>query len=225
MADPLDFSDSIAAANRERSARTETRGSIRVTDGVIPVFYTKEIQDMAASEAAGRPIYRSEPWIEIIVPGSRDKVTMPVRPDHKARFPEQWESFERGDAHQIADGTPIVEWQAIPRTRAMELRAQGFFTVEQLADAGDNQLQRAGGDARRLQEQAKAFVSGQRELDRERELRAEIEAKFADMVARNEELARRVADLTRKLETEADESDDIAGRAGSRARGRHRPAE
>ena len=225
MSDPLNFEDSIASAARERSTKAEQRGSIRVTDGVIPVFFKKEVPDHAASEEAGRPIYRSEDWIEIIVPGSRDKCVLPVRREHKARFPEQWESYQRGEAHEVADGTPITEWQGISRTRAMELRAQGFYTVEQFAGAGENQLAKSGQDARRLQEQAKAFVEGQRELDRERSLRADLEARFADMVARNEQLAARVAELMDKIEGEADESDDTAGRAGGRARGRHRSAE
>lgn len=225
MADPLDFSDSIAGAQRERSAKgTEIRGTIRVTDGVIPVFFKRDTEDAAASEAAGRPIYRSEDWIEIIVPGSRDKTCVPVRKEHKQRFPAQWESYQAGDAHEVSGGTPILEWQGIARTRAQEMRAQGFYTVEQVAEANDNQLAKMGGDARRIQAQAKAFVEGQRELDRERALRAEIEAKFADMVARNEELLRQTTELRKKIEGEAD-ADDPTNGAGGRTRHRNRPAE
>ena len=225
MADPLDFSDSIAGAQRERAAKgAEKRGTIRVTDGVIPVFFKEDVEDVAASEAAGRPIYRSEDWIEIIVPGSRDKVRAPVRKDHKTRFPEQWESYQRGEAHEVSGGTPVMEWQGIARTRAQELRAQGFYTVEQISEASDNQLAKMGGDARRIQAQAKAFVEGQRELDRERAMRADIEAKFADMVARNEELSRQVDGLRRKLEGEADDADDQSNGAGGRARNRNRSA-
>jgi len=225
VADPLDFSDSIAGAQRERAAKgPETRGTIRVTDGVIPVFFQVDVEDQAASEAAGRPIYRAEDWIEIIVPGSRDKTRCPVRKDHQTRFAEQWESYKKGDAHEVTGGTPVMEWQGIARTRAQELRAQGFYTVEQIAEAGDNQLAKMGGDARRIQAQAKAFVEGQRELDRERVMRAEIEAKFADMVARNEELLRQVDGLRRKLEGDADADDQTNG-AGGRTRNRNRPAE
>lgn len=224
MNDPLDFGDTVAAAMREQSATSNARGHIRATDGVIPVFFPKEIHDEAASAEAGRPIYRSVDWIEIIVPGSRDRVSCPVRIEHQRRFPEQWESYRRNEERVVADGTPITEWQGIARTRAMELRAQGFYTVEQLAAAGENQLAKAGQDARKLQEQAAAYIEAQGALDSERRIRAELESKFAEQVAKTAELSAQVAELMRKL-GEDDGADNPAGGAGGRARGRHRPAE
>ena len=224
MGDPLDFSDTVDAAMREQSATTNARGNIRVTDGVIPVFFSKEREDTAASEEAGRPIYKSEPWIEIIVPGSRDRVSCPVRIEHQRRFPEQWESYKRNEERVVADGTPITEWQGIARTRALELRAIGFYTVEQLANAGENQLAKAGADARRVQEQAQAFIAAQGALESERRIRADVEAKFAEQVAKTAELSAQVAELMRKL-GEDDGADNPAVGAGGRSRSRHRPAE
>jgi hypothetical protein len=224
MGDPLDFSDTVDAAMREQSATTNARGNIRVTDGVIPVFFSKEREDTAASEEAGRPIYKSEPWIEIIVPGSRDRVSCPVRIEHQRRFPEQWESYKRNEERVVADGTPITEWQGIARTRALELRAIGFYTVEQLANAGENQLAKAGADARRVQEQAQAFIAAQGALESERRIRADVEAKFAEQVAKTAELSAQVAELMRKL-GEDDGADNPAVGAGGRTRSRHRPAE
>lgn len=223
MNDPLDFGDTVAAAMREQSATSNARGHIRATDGVIPVFFPKEIEDAAASEQAGRPIFKAVDWIEIIVPGSRDRVSCPVRIEHQKRFPEQWESYKRQEARTVADGTPITEWQGIPRTRAMELRALGFYTVEQLAEAPENQLAKAGADARRVQEQAAAFIKSNNELEGERRLRSELEAKFSELVALNQELAGQLTELRRKVD--GDVTDNPAGGAGGRARGRHRPAE
>lgn len=224
MSDPLDFTDTVAAAMREQSATAGARGNIRATDGVIPVFFSKEIEDSAATQEAGRPIFKSVDWIEIIVPGSRDRVSCPVRIEHRNRFPEQWDSYKRNEDRVVADGTPITEWQGIARTRAMELRAQGFYTVEQFASAPENQIAKTGQDGRRLQEQAKAFLDGQQELASERRIRAELESKFAEQVAKTAELASQVAELMRKLGDD-DGSDNQGNRASRRARGGDRPAE
>lgn len=221
--DPLDFSDTVDSALREQASRPTARGAIRVTDGVVPIFFAKEIEDAAASEQAGRPIFKAVDWIEIIVPGSRDRVSCPVRIEHQKRFPEQWESYKRQEARTVADGTPITEWQGIPRTRAMELRALGFYTVEQLAEAPENQLAKAGGDARRLQEQAAAFIRSNSELEGERRLRSELEAKFSELVALNQELSGQLTELRRKVD--GDVTDDQAGGAGGRTRGRNRSAD
>jgi hypothetical protein len=221
--DPLDFSDTVDSALREHSAKPTARGAIRVTDGVVPIFFAKEIEDAAASEQAGRPIYKAVDWIEIIVPGSRDRVSCPVRKEHRERFPEQWESYKRQEARTVADGTPITEWQGIPRTRALELRALGFYTVEQLAAAPENQLQKAGQDARRIQEQAQAFIKSNSDLEGERRLRGELEAKFSELVALNQELATQLTELRRKVD--GDVTDDTAGGAGGRTRSRNRPSE
>jgi hypothetical protein len=224
MYDPLDFKQTVDAAMREQSATSNARGNIRVTDGVIPVFFSKDAEDVAASEEAGRPIYKAEPWIEIIVPGSRDRISCPVRVEHQKRFPEQWESYKRNEDRVVADGTPITEWQGIARTRALELRALGFYTVEQLADAGENQLAKAGADARRVQEQAQAFIATNGALESERRIRADVEAKFAEQVAKTAELAAQVAELMRKLGDD-DGADNPAGGASGRTRGRNRSAE
>lgn len=226
MDDPLDFTDSIAGAERDRMARDAPgRGNIQVTDGVIPMFFAKERLDQNASFAAGRPIYVSDDWIEIIVPGSRDKPTSPVRIDHQKRFPQQWESYKSGDARNVAGGTPITEWQAVARTRAAELKAQGFYTVEQLAAASDTQRQKIGADARFLVDQASAFIAGRNELDSERRLRAEMETKYAEQVAAMADMQRTLTDMQRKLDGDDYGADDQGGNAERVQRVRRRSAE
>jgi len=226
MGDPLDFTDSIAAASRDRSREDSTaRGNIQVTDGVIPMFFTKERMDSVASEAAGRPIFVSEDWIEIIIPGSRDRPVCPVRPDHRQLYPQQWESYKNGEARNVAGGTPISEWQAVARTRAAELKAQGFYTVEQLASASDTQRQKIGADARFLVDQASAFIAGRNELDSERRLRAEMETKYAEQVASMADMQRTLTDMQRKLEGDDYGADDQSGNAERVPRVRRRSAE
>jgi hypothetical protein len=225
MTTDVDFSDAIEAATRQRETPAPARGNIRVTDGVIPMFYTTEVEDKRASDEAGRPIYRSEDWIEILVPGSRDRVRTPVRKEHRARFPEQWESYKRGDDRDVAGGTPIGEWQGISRTRAAELKAQSFYTVEQLATASDQQIARLGHDARALQKQAQDYIAGREVLESERKLRAEIESQYATAAAELAELRRELAALRDRMnwpdsEAIADGADNTAARSGRRPRDR-----
>jgi hypothetical protein len=176
-------------------ANAATKGVIKATDGCIPIFHKRDSLDERASEEQGRPIYRSEDWLEIISPGSKDRPLRPASPADKVKYAEQWESYKRGDAREIADGTPITEWQGIPRARAMELRALGIYTVEQLAQAPDTALARIGMESRALQNAARKFVSDETDLSLERKLRAEADARAAEQQATIEELTRRLAAL------------------------------
>ncbi len=192
----IDFEDMIQRADQGGEAeRVQKRGTIKATDGVIPIFHQREIADEPASAREGRPIYRVEDWIEIICPGSRDRVLRPVLKKDKERFAEQWESYKRGDHHQVTDGTPITQWQGVSRQRAAELRASGIYTVEQLADATDNTLQRLGMDARKLQEAARKFVAGTAEATAERKRREEVEGMMRDQNRIIEQLEARLAEL------------------------------
>lgn len=191
----LSFEDAINAAETATlPERAQRKGTIKATDGVIPIFHTREVEDVPATEREGRPIFRVEDWIEIICPGSRDRVLRPVTQRDKDRFPEQWESFKRGDAH-TASGTPVGQWQGVSRQRAAELRAIGLYTVEQLAEAGDHVLQRLGMDARTLRDQAQKFVAGATEANAERKRREEVEAMMRDQNAIIEKLEARLAEL------------------------------
>lgn len=221
MADPLDFTAAIENADRARDGLKSTaRGNIRPTNGVIPIFHTRETLDKRATEAAGRPVYRLEDWLEVIIPGSRDRPVAPVKAEDKLTYAEAWESYKAGDAREIAGGVPITEWQAITRTRAAELRALGFYTVELVAAASDTQRQKIGADGRALVDMAKAFLENHSEIERERKLRAEIESKFAEAVAALTETQARVAELERKLSGADDDVHGATDGASRRARGR-----
>lgn len=199
IADGIDFDQMIRQAQGEQ-ARTSSRGRIQVTDGVIPIFHKREIKDKAASDAAGRVVNKQVDFIEIIVPGQRDRVIGPVRQDHKDRFPEQWEAYERGDTETIV-GTPVTEWQGVSRLRASELRANQVYTVEQLADLPDGVAHRIGPDFQALKAAARQFLSGRSELDVLRvdmakalQARAEKDAELDELKAQLARLQERLGD-------------------------------
>src|SRR5690349_10446920 len=106
----------------------------------------------------GNAVYKDVPHIEITNPGGLNRICVPVRDDHKARFPKQWAMFEMslGGGEQIV-GTRLEQWPAITRARAEELRAMKFYVVEQIAAASDAQIQGIGMDGIMLRQKARKF--------------------------------------------------------------------
>jgi hypothetical protein len=128
-------------------------------------FYSRPVQNMAETSLQNRPIYQDIDYIEIFTPGNQlNIIDTPVREEHKRRFPIQWAAYQNlhhGDQREI--GTPISQWSYLSAAQAEELKAIKFFTVENVANASDAQIQSIGmigGMApAMLRERAKAFLS------------------------------------------------------------------
>ncbi len=127
-------------------------------DMLLPMFYNKAIQDNIASEKEGRPIFREVPYIQIHIPGDKNTIIdRKVRPEDKARWPNQWQAFE-SNAQQPVSGTPLEQWTALSVAQVAELKAMHIPTVEVLAELSEAGLQRIGMGARELQARAKAYI-------------------------------------------------------------------
>jgi hypothetical protein len=107
-------------------------------------FYVDEVEDSAASAAAGRAIFKAVEFCEIRVPGDRDSVVQErvryMTPDPRDRFPAAYAKFKRGEKSQHV-GTPLHTWGPMPRAQALTYAAAGIYTVEQLASLADNHAQ------------------------------------------------------------------------------------
>ena len=135
-------------------------------DSVFAVrFFNRAIKQNYESEKQGRPIFADVPYVEISNPGDRlTIICVPVRPEHKRRWPRQWMAFEQGNSKDTREtGTPLDQWPQLTAAQAEEFKALKFFTVEQIAGASDAQLQAigmVGGSApMQLREKAKAFLA------------------------------------------------------------------
>jgi len=140
------------------------------------------------------PRFDGSPFIRINIPGDKTSVyEQPVREEHKARFPRQWLYFQMKqselDGPQII-GTSLETWRSespedITKGHIEELRILKFQTVEQIAAASDQQLQRIGMGGPGLRERAKAFLSRktrtetQNELENTKKQLAELQAQMA----------------------------------------------
>jgi len=110
------------------------------------MFYSKPLQNDYESNKQGRPIFQDTEMVRIQVPGDTTTVIdVPVREDHKKRFPLHWAHYQNkhgGDSREI--GTPLSQWSRLSPSQVEELRALKFYTVENVASASDQNLQRLG---------------------------------------------------------------------------------
>lgn len=129
-------------------------------------FYKRAIQQDQASLEAGRPIFKDFDFVHICVAGdSLTEIDTYALGSHKTRFPIQWANYmNRQGAHdEEVVGTPVTEWPIVSKSQAEELRALKFYTVESIASASDQHLQRigmaAGMSPFAFRDKAKAFLN------------------------------------------------------------------
>lgn len=154
-----------------------------------PRFHTEEVQDMAASEIAGRPIFKTEERVEIIMPGnSHTRPVFKVTRDHQQQWPEEYKRWKDGMEMSV-EGTPLEQWPPLKRAQVLELKALGFVTVEQVAAMNDLAVQRIGIGGMGLRNLAKAFLDD-----------AEANALNVRLTADSERKDSKIAELSRKVD-------------------------
>jgi len=110
-------------------------------------FYKRPVQQEQETLEAGRPIYKEFDFVHICVAGDTlTEIDTYALASHKTRFPIQWANYQNrlGSDDQEIVGTPVSEWPLVSKSQAEELRAMKFYTVESIANASDQQLQRMG---------------------------------------------------------------------------------
>lgn len=129
-------------------------------------FYKRPVQQEQESLEAGRPIFKEFDFVHICVAGDTlTEIDTYVLPSHKTRFPQQWANYmnRQGANEPAIVGTPVSEWPIVSKSQAEELRALKFHTVEAIAHASDQQLQRmgmaAGMSPYAFRDKAKSFLN------------------------------------------------------------------
>jgi hypothetical protein len=153
--------------------------------------------------------WEGKPFVRINIPGDKTNIIeQPVREDHKARFPRQWLYFQmkqsEKDAPQVI-GILLSKWnqdapEELTRGHIEELHILKFQTVEQVAGASDQQLQRLGMGGPGLRERAKAYLNRrnrqetQGELEETKRQLAELQAQMTALTARKPGRPKKVAE-------------------------------
>ena len=167
-------------------------------------FYKKSVHQEQESIDAGRPIYKDFDFVHICVAGDTlTEIDTYALQNHKQRFPIQWANYmNRQGAHdEEVVGTPLTEWPLVSKSQAEELRAMKFHTVESIAHASDQQLQRmgmaAGMSPYAFRDKAKAFLNLATTA-------AETDKREHEINALKEELAKKELETAKiRQETEA----------------------
>lgn len=162
---------------------TRTNGAAPGTETVYPRFFMDAVEDPLASEQQGRPIYREEERVEIIMAGNPfSKPVMRVNDEHRLRWAKEYEAFKKGQEVSL-EGMPIEQWSVLKRSMVLELKALGYQTVEQIALMNDHAVQRIPMFGRRLKELAEACIDDSKAMAIVTKAQAEGEKKDAELNA------------------------------------------
>jgi len=166
-------------------------------------FYKRPVQQEQETIEAGRPIFKEFDFVHICVAGDTlTEIDTYALPSHKTRFPLQWANYMNRVGANEPDivGTPVSEWPIVSKSQAEELRALKFHTVEAIAHASDQQLQRmgmaAGMSPYAFRDKAKAFLNLATNA-------AETDKRESEINALKEELAKKELE-TAKMKAETD---------------------
>jgi hypothetical protein len=100
----------------------------------IAKFFKGQVKDEAKSAAQGRICYRDVDMIQVIIPGDKHNVVMrKIKPSDKVNYPKQYEAFRKMEEF-VPEGTLIDNWPLLSRSQIEDMKYQGIFTVEQLAN-------------------------------------------------------------------------------------------
>ena len=167
------------------------------------LFYKRAIKQEDASTEAGRPIYKEFDFVNICVAGDNlTEIDTFALENHKQRFPLHWAQYinKLGNDNEGYEGTPLSEWPLVSKSQAEELRGLKFHTVEAVANASDQQLQRigmaAGMSPYAFRDKAKSFLNLADKT-------AESDKRDQEINALKEELAKKEQE-TAKIKAETD---------------------
>lgn len=186
-------------------------------------FYKRPVQQEQESLEAGRPIYKEFDFVHICVAGDTlTEIDTYVLPSHKTRFPIQWANYmnRQGANEPEVVGTPVSEWPLVSKSQAEELRAMKFHTVESIAGASDQQLQRmgmaAGMSPYAFRDKAKSFLnlaSSSAETDKREQ---EINSLKEELAKKDLETAKMKAETDAKLAQMQDQMATILAAVGEK---------
>ena len=167
----------------------------------IVEFYTREIEDEAATKAHGRVILRAVSFCRKYAIGDARTVwDAPVSEEDKMRWPNQYRAFEAGE--KVSEvGTPLDAWPLMNRDMKIALKNAGFKTVEQIAAVDDGALAqmdaRLGNLIQKVQANAQKFINDQEAGEAERRMADQLEERDNEIGALKQQMADMAAAMER----------------------------
>ena len=186
-------------------------------------FYKRPVHQEQDSLAAGRPIFKEFDFVHICVAGDTlTEIDTYALANHKQRFPIQWANYQNrlGANDEEVVGTPVSEWPIVSKSQAEELRAMKFHTVESIAGASDQQLQRmgmaAGMSPYAFRDKAKAFLNLATNAAETDKRESEISNLKEELAKKEQETAKIKAETDAKLAQMQDQMAAILAAVGEK---------
>ena len=178
-------------------------------------FYSKELQNDFLTNKEGRPISYMADFVRIEIPGNQLSIIDTfVNNSHKAQFPTQWALYlnEKADGNHNPDnvqGTLLRDWPILNAAQATELKHFKFYTVEQVANASDQQLMSigmtAGMSPLALRDKAKAFLENAKDSSFAQKQAEELnlrDQQIADLKSQMERMAKLMEEKAKSEKSE-----------------------
>ena len=178
-------------------------------------FYSKELQNDFLTNKEGRPISYMADFVRIEIPGNQLSIIDTfVNSSHKSQFPTQWAMYlnEKADGNHNPDnvqGTLLRDWPILNAAQATELKHFKFYTVEQVANASDQQLMAigmtAGMSPLALRDKAQAFLENAKDSSFAQKQAEELnlrDQQIADLKAQMERMAKLMEEKAKSDKTE-----------------------
>jgi len=110
--------------------------------------------------------HKDKTYVEIYIKGNKNTTfSKEATEEDKANYPKAWAAYENNNS-ELCDGNPINMLPGIGPSQAINLKALGIFSIEDLANLGEPGINDVPG-GRTLQKKAKAYLAA---LDVEPEL-------------------------------------------------------
>lgn len=178
-------------------------------------FETRAVEDRQASVDAGHYVGRDVAFALITPQGSKDCIEREVsdwfasaeQQVLEGRLPPEWlDAFKRSfkswkDGQELpVEGTPIVNWPAISPAQVKMLLSIQIRSVEDLAAANEESLNRMGMGARALKQRAQSWLQSADGTGKSAEQLAALQVSNEELARKNSDLERLVKELAGKLE-------------------------
>jgi hypothetical protein len=124
----------------------------------------------------GKRIVTEKPtvFIHIRTPGDKkNEIEAPANEDHKKRFPQQWEAYQRG--HDYQQGTPLDQWPFLRSEEIEFLQKRGCACVEHVAHWPDASISQLGPNGYHIRQKAQEWLDNRGDTSVVENLQEQIE--------------------------------------------------
>lgn len=193
---------------------TQFQGARNPDDILTVEFEEVALHNEWQSKKEARPVFDNVIIIKISTPGSAllNQVHRPKVASDEVRFPRQWAFYQQTHSNDPGKmGTPLSQWPFLNVAQHAMLKAVGFYTVEHIANASDEQVGRIGMHggmqpyafreaAQRFLKVARDSSAFSQQADELKKRDEEIAALKADNARRDKEFAEMKAMLEERTE-------------------------